>query len=79
MSRYIGVDLHRNQLTVCVIAENGREYSSVYRLEHLPRFVAKLRATDEVAVEVTGNTRLFYDAVARMWRRSWWSTRPSFA
>ena len=64
MARYIGVDLHRNQFTVCVIAENGREYLSEYRLEHLARFVAKLRSTDEVAVEVTGNTRLFYDAVA---------------
>jgi len=64
MARYIGVDLHRNQLTVCVIAENGREYLSVYRLEQMPRFVHKLRPTDEVAVEVTGNTRLFYDAVA---------------
>jgi hypothetical protein len=33
-------------------------------LEQLPHFVKKLRATDEVAVEVTSNTRLFYDAVA---------------
>mgnify|MGYP000650021218 CR=1 FL=1 len=64
MARYVGVDLHRNQFTVCVIAENGREYHSAYRLEQLPRFVGKLRRTDEVAVEVTGNTRLFYDAVA---------------
>ncbi len=64
MARYIGVDLHRNQLTVCVLAENGRQYLSEYRLEQLPRFVGKLRPTDEVAVEVTGNTRLFYDAVA---------------
>ena len=45
MARYIGVDLHRNQFTVCVIAENGREYLSEYRLEHLARFVARLRAT----------------------------------
>ena len=64
MARYIGVDLHRNQFTVCLIAENGREYLSEYRLDELPRFVSKLRPTDEVAVEVTGNTRLFYDAVA---------------
>ena len=64
MARYVGVDLHRNQFTVCVITENGREYRSAYRLEQLPRFVGKLRPTDEVAVEVTGNTRLFYDAVA---------------
>ena len=41
MARYIGVDLHRNQFTVCVIAENGREYFSEYRLEHLARFVGQ--------------------------------------
>ena len=64
MARYFGVDLHRNQFTVCVIAENGREYLAEYRLEQLARFTAKLRKTDEVAVEVTGNTRLFYNAVA---------------
>lgn len=64
MARYIGVDLHRNQFTVCVLAENGREYFSEYRLEELPRFVSKLRRSDHVAVEVTGNTRLFHDAVA---------------
>ena len=28
MARYIGVDLHRNRFTVCVLAENGREYLS---------------------------------------------------
>ena len=63
MARYIGVDLHRNQFTVCVLAENGREYLSEHRLEQLPQFVRKLRQTDELAVEVTGNTRLFYNAV----------------
>ncbi len=30
----------------------------------MAKFTAKLRPTDEVAVEVTGNTRLFHDAVA---------------
>lgn len=64
MARYIGVDLHRNRFTVCVLAENGREYLSEYRLEQLTQFVRKLRPTDELAVEVTGNTRLFYNAVA---------------
>lgn len=33
-------------------------------MQQLGQFVKKLRATDEVAVEITGNTRLFYDAVA---------------
>jgi transposase len=64
MGRFIGVDLHRNCFTVCLIAENGREYISAYRLEQIDRFLRKLRATDELAVEVTGNTRLFYELVA---------------
>lgn len=44
--------------------ESGRQFLSEWRLEQLPQFVKKLRATDEAAVEVTSNTRLFYDAVA---------------
>jgi len=63
MTRFIGVDLHRNCFTVCVIAENGREYTSEYRLTQLSLFLRRLRPADELAVEVTGNTRLFYDAV----------------
>ncbi|MHB8639208.1 MAG: IS110 family RNA-guided transposase [Candidatus Acidiferrales bacterium] len=59
-----GVDLHRRVFTCCVRLENGRQFLSAWRLEQLPQFVKKLRATDEVAVEVTGNTRLFHDAVA---------------
>ena len=63
MNRYIGVDLHRNCFTACIRLENGRHSESTWKLENLSKFVKKLRATDEVAVEVTGNTRLFYDAV----------------
>mgnify|MGYP000946635592 CR=1 FL=1 len=64
MSRYLGVDLHRNCFTVCTQLENGRQYLATLKLDALPRFVSKLRPDDEVAVEVTGNTRLFRDAVA---------------
>lgn len=63
-TRHIGIDLHRNKFTCCMRVENGRSYLSQWKLEDLPRFVKKLRSTDEVAVEVTGNTRLFHDAVA---------------
>ncbi len=62
--RHIGIDLHRNQFTCCVRLENGRNYLTEWKLEDLPRFVKKLRPADEIAVEVTGNTRLFYEAVA---------------
>jgi transposase len=62
--RYIGIDLHRDCFTACLRLENGREYLKEWKLEDLAKFTAKLRPTDEVAVEVTGNTRLFHDAVA---------------
>jgi transposase len=44
--------------------ENGRNYLTNWKLEDLSRFVKKLRPDDEIAVEVTGNTRLFHAAVA---------------
>jgi transposase len=62
--RHIGIDLHRNCFTACVRLENGRNYLSEWKLEDLPRFAKKLRDSDEVAVEMTGNTRFFHDAVA---------------
>jgi transposase len=62
--RYIGIDLHRNRFTCCIRLENGRTYLSEWALEDLARFVKKLRASDEVAVEITSNTRLFHEAVA---------------
>src|SRR5215471_1323529 len=62
--RYIGIDLHRNRFTCCIRLENDRTYITEWALEDLPRFVKKLRPSDEVAVEITSNTRLFRDAVA---------------
>ena len=62
--RHIGIDLHRNQFTCCVRLDNGRNYLTNWKLEDLRRFVKKLRPSDEIAVEVTGNTRLFYEVVA---------------
>src|SRR6516162_1273585 len=62
--RFIGIDLHRNRFTCCIRLENDRTYISEWALEDLSRFVKKLRPNDEVAVEITSNTRLFYEAVA---------------
>lgn len=64
MARYLGVDLHRNNFTVCTIAENGRRYFREYGIHSLDYFVGRLRPSDQVAVEVSTTTRLFYDAVA---------------
>jgi transposase len=62
--RYLGIDLHRRRFTCCVRLESGRNYLSEWNLEQLAQFLSKLRPSDEVAVEVTGNTRMFYEAVA---------------
>jgi transposase len=62
--RYIGIDLHRDCFAACLRLENGRAYLKEWKLKDLAKFTAKLRPSDEVAVEVTGNTRLFHDAVA---------------
>ena len=51
-ARYIGIDLHRNKFTCCVLLENGRTYLSQWKLEDLPRVVKKLRPSDQVAVEI---------------------------
>ncbi len=64
MARYLGVDLHRNNFTVCTIAENGRRYFREYDIRSLKYFAARLRASDQAAVEASTTTRLFYDAVA---------------
>jgi transposase len=63
MKRYLGVDLHRTQITVCTRLENGRRYMRQWRLRELKLFAGQLHQDDEIAVEATGNTRLFYDAV----------------
>src|SRR5215813_6150376 len=67
--RYIGIDLHRNRFTCCIRLENERTYITEWELKDLARFAKKLRAGDEVAVEITGNTRLFHDAVAPQVKR----------
>mgnify|MGYP005857462769 CR=1 FL=1 len=64
MKRFIGIDLHRNCFTACTLAEDGRRYEKTWKIEKLHLFASKLRETDQIAVEVTSNTRLFYDAVA---------------
>ncbi|HUZ95272.1 MAG TPA: IS110 family transposase [Edaphobacter sp.] len=63
MKRYLGVDLHRTQFTVCTRWESGRTYLRQWPIKELKLFAGQLRKGDEIAVEATGNTRLFYDAV----------------
>ena len=65
MKRYLGVDLHRTQFTVCTRLENSRTYLRQWPMRELKLFAGQLRKEDEIAVEATGNTRLFHDAVEK--------------
>lgn len=61
--RYIGIDLHTNSFTLCIL-EKGR----AERIQTLPvqkggleTFIKELRPDDEVAIEATGNSTWFRD------------------
>lgn len=61
--RYIGVDLHTTQVTVCYLREKDEISIRKYQLIEMEKFVADLQKTDEIAVEATCNTRWFYEQV----------------
>jgi len=63
MARYLGIDLHRKVLTVCVRTESGRTQTLTWSLKQLESFKKKLRKDDQLAVEATGNTRWFVEQV----------------
>ena len=61
--RYIGVDLHTTQITVCYLTEKEEVVIQKYQLCEIERFVSGLVLSDEIAVEATGNTRWFVEQV----------------
>lgn len=61
--RYMGVDRHRNCFTVCTRHEDGREEMRKWSIHQMAAFAKTVKATDEVAVEATGNVRLFLEAL----------------
>ncbi len=69
MPRYIGVDLHTNCFTTCVVDTAAKQTFRDYKLSEVAEFAASLRETDQVAVEATGNTRYFYEQVAAKVKR----------
>lgn len=68
--RYIGVDLHTTNITVCYLTDDGQRSES-WKLTELGQFCDGLRATDEIAVEATGNTRWFCEQVRGLVSRVW--------
>lgn len=67
--RYIGVDLHTTQITVCYLTEKDEISIRKYPLIEMEKFVSDLRETDEIAVEATCNTRWFYEEVTEVVKR----------
>ena len=61
--RYLGVDLHRNCFTVYTLEEDGSGQSRAWSIHHLKAFAKTVTASDEVAVEATGNVRMFCAAL----------------
>lgn len=61
--RHLGVDLHTNSFTVCYLTGRGRTLKT-FSIKEIPEFKKGLRKTDILAVEATGNTRYFVEAVA---------------
>jgi len=68
--RYIGVDLHTAQITVCYLTDQGHRVES-WKLSEMPAFCEQLTIEDEMAVEATGNTRWFCEQVKMRVKRVW--------
>ena len=60
---FIGVDLHTNSFTVCRLRDDGSEGFETFTLSAsaLEAFCLSLDASDDIAVESTGNTAWFCD------------------
>jgi len=67
--RYIGVDLHTTQITVCYLKATGEFEMKKYQLCEIEKFISSLQQDDEIAVEATCNTRWFYEQVNKAVKR----------
>ncbi|MDQ5922184.1 MAG: transposase [Pseudomonadota bacterium] len=58
--RYIGVDLHTTQLTVCYLTATN-SVLEVFELSEFEKFKNSLQIDDQIAVESTSNSNWFYE------------------
>ena len=64
MSRFIGVDLHKNNFTVSFYDAGIKKHEvKFYKLCELELFKKRLNKEDVIGVESTGNTRFFVEKV----------------
>lgn len=71
MARYIGVDLHKSMIAVCIYTPSEEKFEDKkILLKEIDKFKEMiLLKTDEVAVESTGNTRYFVDQIREIVKR----------
>ena len=68
---FIGVDLHKHQITVCYLSSDGAEQIEVYYFSNdgISSFIKELKLLKdcdyilELAVETTGNSEYFYNQI----------------
>lgn len=58
MTRYIGIDLHKNMFSVCFLTDSGVRFTE-YKMDQLADFISVLESSDQVAFEATGNSHYF--------------------
>jgi transposase len=63
--RDVGVDLHTNSFTACFRSKEGKTQVETYSLKEIKVFLKRLTKEDRVAVEATGNTRYFVEAIKK--------------
>jgi transposase len=64
MKRWVGVDLHKRQFTVCWLSKKGEEIEEYEVSERgYEKFKKKLRKEDEVGVEAIGNSGYFCEQI----------------
>ena len=54
--KYIGVDLHTTQLTICYRDELGAENINTVKISQIEEFLKQINRMDKVAFEATGNS-----------------------
>ncbi len=61
MIRHIGVDLHTNTFTICILQEGKEDIIQTLPLQKggLEQFIRSFNSNDEIAVEATGNASHF--------------------
>ena len=57
--RYLGIDLHTNQMTVCYLVDGNYSFET-YMVSNIEQFKKLLLPTDKMAIESTGNSSYVY-------------------